>query len=139
MVQKQILTDQTLNFRLKQQHLIELIRNSSINEALEFAQTQLASFGQENVTKLLLCRFILFLYDIILFDFFFFFQASYLEEIEKTMALLAFENASSSPLASLLDVSHRQITANRINSAILSDLHQKESGFKKNILFLIQF
>lgn len=139
MVQKQILTDQTLNFRLKQQHLIELIRNSSINEALEFAQTQLASFGQENVTKLLLYRFILFLYDIILFDFFFFFQASYLEEIEKTMALLAFENASSSPLASLLDVSHRQITANRINSAILSDLHQKESGFKKNILFLIQF
>ncbi|GAA5924559.1 uncharacterized protein JCM15063_005676 [Sporobolomyces koalae] len=55
----------SLHFSLLQQHLIELIRQGKIAEALEFAQTELAPRGEEH--------------------------PKFLEELEKTMALLAFE------------------------------------------------
>ncbi|GAA6008026.1 hypothetical protein JCM11491_006582 [Sporobolomyces phaffii] len=55
----------SLHFSLLQQHLIELIRHGKIPEALEFAQTELAPRGEEH--------------------------PKFLEQLEKTMALLAFE------------------------------------------------
>ncbi|GAA5870607.1 hypothetical protein JCM16303_001533 [Sporobolomyces ruberrimus] len=60
--------DPSLHFSLLQQHLIELIRQQKIPEALEFAQTELAPRGEEH--------------------------PKFLEELEKTMALLAFEMPS---------------------------------------------
>lgn len=42
-------TNPQLFFHLQQQKLIELIRNSKIEEALEFAQEELAPRGEENV------------------------------------------------------------------------------------------
>ncbi|GAA6062308.1 hypothetical protein JCM10212_006860 [Sporobolomyces blumeae] len=55
----------SLHFALLQQHLIELIRQDRLVDALEFAQAELAPRGQEHV--------------------------EFLDELEKTMALLAFE------------------------------------------------
>lgn len=42
-------TNPQLFFHLQQQRLIELIRNGKIEEALEFAQEELAPRGEENV------------------------------------------------------------------------------------------
>lgn len=42
-------TNPQLFFHLQQQRLIELIRNGKIQEALEFAQEELAPRGEENV------------------------------------------------------------------------------------------
>ena len=46
-------TNPQLFFHLQQQRLIELIRNGKIEEALEFAQEELAPRGEENVKHLI--------------------------------------------------------------------------------------
>ena len=47
-------------------------------------------------------------------------QPEFLEELERTMALLAFDDHSKSPVGDLLDYSQRQKTASELNSAILA-------------------
>ena len=66
----------------QQQQLIELIRYGRVEDALKFASEQLAERGEE--------------------------EPSVLEELERTLALLAFEDPSQSPFADLLSLSHRQ-------------------------------
>ncbi|XP_033638826.1 glucose-induced degradation protein 8 homolog isoform X2 [Asterias rubens] len=83
--------DRYLYFHL--QYLIELIRNGQLESALEYAQTHLAERGEENV--------------------------EILPELERTLALLAFENPEMSPFADLLHPSQRQKVASELNSAIL--------------------
>ena len=46
-------------------------------------------------------------------------QSAYLEELERTVALLAFEDCSSSPLRELMGTAHRQQIAAELNAAIL--------------------
>lgn len=67
---------------LQQQHLIELIRERNIEEALKYAQEQLAERGEEN--------------------------KEVLAELERTLALLAFDEPERSPFGDLLHTSHRQ-------------------------------
>ncbi|KAJ6825478.1 glucose-induced degradation protein 8-like protein isoform X1 [Iris pallida] len=86
-------TNPQLYFHLQQQRLIELIRHGKIEEALVFAQEELAPRGEEN--------------------------QSFLEELERTVALLAFEDANNCPFGELLDVSQRLKTASEVNAAIL--------------------
>jgi hypothetical protein len=43
-------TNPQLFFHLQQQRLIELIRSGKVEEALEFAQEELAPRGEENVS-----------------------------------------------------------------------------------------
>ncbi|RLN41449.1 hypothetical protein C2845_PM01G08500 [Panicum miliaceum] len=94
-------TNPQLYFHLQQQKLIELIRAGKISEALEFAQEELAPRGEENQT--------------------------FLEEIEKTVALLVFEDIKNCPYGELLDVSQRLKTASEVNAAILtSQSHEKD-------------
>ena len=45
-------TNPKLFFHLQQQRLIELIRDGKIDEAIEFAQEELAPRGEENVSTL---------------------------------------------------------------------------------------
>ena len=53
-------------------------------------------------------------------------QQSFLEELEKTVALLAFEDVSNCPVGELLDISQRLKTASEVNAAILtSQSHEK--------------
>ena len=85
---------------MQQQRLIELIRAGETEEALEFAQEYLAPHGEEN--------------------------SKYLEELERTVALLAFEDIKGSPVADLMDVTQRQKTASELNAAILSSQCQEE-------------
>jgi hypothetical protein len=57
-------------------------------------------------------------------------QQSFLEELEKTVALLAFEDVSNCPVGELLDISQRLKTASEVNAAILtSQSHEKVSEF----------
>ncbi|KAK8586306.1 hypothetical protein V6N13_082117 [Hibiscus sabdariffa] len=95
-------TNPQLFFHLQQQRLIELIRNGKIEEALEFSQEELAPRGEEN--------------------------QSFLEELERTVSLLAFEDVSNCPVGELLDISQRLKTASEVNAAILtSQSHEKGS------------
>lgn len=53
-------------------------------------------------------------------------QQSFLEELERTVALLAFEDVSNCPVGELLDISQRLKTASEVNAAILtSQSHEK--------------
>lgn len=89
--------DRYLFFHLQQQQLIELIRESRVEEALKFASDQLAERGEEDPLVL--------------------------DELERTLALLAFEDPSQSPFADLLSHSHRQKVASELNAAILKAEH----------------
>eukprot|EP00871_Galdieria_phlegrea_P003278 jgi/Galph1/3951/GphlegSOOS_G2626.1 len=98
----------TLFFHLQLQKLIELIRQGRVDEALKFAQEELAPKGEEN--------------------------PGFLEELEKVMALLAFDDRTSSPVAYLLQPSQRQKTASELNQAILTSLAQEKDPRLPNLL-----
>ncbi|KAL2524181.1 LisH and RanBPM domains containing protein [Abeliophyllum distichum] len=105
-------TNPQLFFHLQQQRLIELIRNGKVDEALEFAQEELAPRGEEN--------------------------QSFLEELERTVALLAFEDVTRCPVGELLDVSQRMKTASEVNAAILtSQSHEKDPKLPSILKMLI--
>uniref|UniRef100_A0A0D6QUP9 CTLH domain-containing protein n=1 Tax=Araucaria cunninghamii TaxID=56994 RepID=A0A0D6QUP9_ARACU len=105
-------TNPQLFFHLQQQRLIELIRSGKLEEALEFAQEELAPRGEEN--------------------------QAFLEELERTVALLAFEDTSNCPLAELLDISQRLKTASEVNAAILtSQSHEKDPKLPSLLKMLI--
>ncbi|OCB88556.1 hypothetical protein A7U60_g4259 [Sanghuangporus baumii] len=97
-------TQPKLYFRLQQQKLIEYIRQGRIAEALEFAQQELAPRGEE--------------------------EPEFLLELERTMALLAFESTATIPpaIAELLSPAQRLKTAGELNAAILEKFsHGKEA------------
>ncbi|XP_046858892.1 glucose-induced degradation protein 8 homolog [Xenia sp. Carnegie-2017] len=84
-----------LYFHLQQQRLIELIRDKDIDTAVEFAQTEMSQHGKD--------------------------RPEFLEELERTMALLAFENAEDSPFGDLLHPSQRHRVASELNAALLEE------------------
>ncbi|KAK0208102.1 lish motif-containing protein [Desarmillaria ectypa] len=93
-------TNPALYFHLQQQKLIEFIRHGRIADALRFAQEELAPRGEES--------------------------PEFLTELERTMALLAFESTSSTPtsISDLLSPAQRLKTAGEVNAAILESLSQ---------------
>jgi len=93
-----------LYFRLQQQRLIEYIRQGRINDALHFAQSELAPRGEEN--------------------------PEFLSELERTMALLAFDKSPAAPagIAELLSPAQRMRTAGELNAAILDSLSQNKEA-----------
>lgn len=98
--------DRYLFFHLQQQQLIELIRERRIDDALRFASEQLAERGEED--------------------------PSVLEELERTMALLAFEEPMNSPFADLLSHSHRQ------KVRLASNLFDKNHNVIRDLLCTLQ-
>ena len=61
-----------------------------------------------------------------------------LNELERTLALLAFEKPQNSPFADLLDQAHRQRIASELNAAILKIEHQENQQPRMmNVLKLI--
>lgn len=85
--------DRYLYFHLQQLHLIELIRTGRIEEALQFAQDQLSEAGESD--------------------------DNILSELERTLALLAFEEPHKSPFSDLLHPTHRQKVQSNFFSPIL--------------------
>jgi len=88
-----------LAFHLRQQQLIEIIREGRIEDALVFAQQELAPAGEQN--------------------------PAFLEELERTMALLAFEDSATCPVGHLLEPTQRYKTASELNGAILASQAQQ--------------
>ncbi|XP_026468857.1 glucose-induced degradation protein 8 homolog [Ctenocephalides felis] len=104
--------DRYLYFHLQQLHLIELIRAGNVEEALSFAQSQLSEAGESN--------------------------PQVLNELERTLALLAFEQPHLSPYGDLLQPMHRQKVASELNAAILKMEHQEFTSPKlSNLLKMI--
>lgn len=102
--------DRYLFFHLQQLQLIEFIREGKIEEALTFSQTKLSEAG-ENIPKAL-------------------------NELERTLALLAFEKPQLSPFGDLLEQSYRQKIASELNAAILKSENQEDTTPK--IMFLLK-
>lgn len=91
-----------LFFTLQQQKLVELIRCERLEEALEFAQDDLAPLAEEN--------------------------AEFLEQLERTMALLAFDLKANEAVVEVLNPLNRQRVAHQVNEALLeSSGREKES------------
>jgi hypothetical protein len=104
-------TKPNLYFFLQQQKLIELIREGNLEAAIQFAQTELADLGEEN--------------------------PEFLNELERTMALMAFEKPEDSPFGDLLHVSQRQKVAGELNSAMLEAQNQRTTSKLSNVLKLL--
>ena len=71
-----------------------LLRQGDIDKVLEFAQSELSARGEEN--------------------------PEFLEELEQSLALLAFEDPSTSPYSDLLKSSQRLKLVSELNSALLA-------------------
>ncbi|RWS08921.1 C20orf11-like protein [Dinothrombium tinctorium] len=99
-----------LYFKLQQQQLIELIREQKVEEALKFSQEQL-SVDEEFLD---------------------------LPELERTLALLAFDKPENSPFADLLQVSHRQQLASEVNEAILKEQSGSAEVEKPHLVTLLK-
>jgi len=97
-------TNPLLYFHLQQQRLIEHIRHGRVLEALTFAQSELAPRGEEN--------------------------PEFLAELERTMALLAFDTPPTAPsgISELLSPTQRLRTAGELNAAILESLSQSKEA-----------
>lgn len=120
-------TNPLLFFHLQQQRLIELIRSGDILAALQFATEELAPRGEE--------------------------FPELLPELEKTMALLAFDLPSgngSTPststaleppphIAELLSVSQKLKTAGELNAAILASQSQSADPKLPQMLRLMSY
>ncbi|KAK8494510.1 hypothetical protein V6N12_034672 [Hibiscus sabdariffa] len=105
-------TDPRLFFHLQQQRFIELIRHGRMEEALQFAHEELAPRGLQN--------------------------ASFLEELERTVSLLVFKDVSNCPVRELLDESQRLKTASEANAAILtSQNHEKDPKLDRLVKMVI--
>jgi len=91
--------ERDLFFHLQQQQFIELVRENKIEDALKFASDHMAERGEESGSEAIL------------------------EELERTLALLAFEDPEKSPYSDLLSYSHRQKVASELNAAILKAEH----------------
>ncbi|KAG5307889.1 GID8 protein, partial [Acromyrmex insinuator] len=100
--------DRYLYFHLQQLHLIELIRTGRVEEALQFAQDQLSEAGESDDN--ILC------------------------ELERTLALLAFDEPHKSPFSDLLHPTHRQKIAGELNAAILKMEHRESTSPRLNNL-----
>uniref|UniRef100_H2ZKG2 CTLH domain-containing protein n=1 Tax=Ciona savignyi TaxID=51511 RepID=H2ZKG2_CIOSA len=82
-----------LLFYLQLQHLIELIRLEQTENALEFAQTQLSERGEDS--------------------------PECLSDMERALALLAFDKPEDSPFSDLLLPAQRHKVWSRVNAAIM--------------------
>lgn len=102
--------DRYLLFHMQQMQLIELIRTGNVEEALTFAQTKLAEASED--------------------------MPEVLGELERTLALLAFEKPEKSPFANLLEQSNRQKIASELNAAILRSERCTDSTPK--VLYLLK-
>jgi len=106
-----------LHFALLRLQLVELIRsctstsNADITPVLTFATTQLAPRAPTN--------------------------PEFLEDLERTMALLIFPPDNlAPPLAALLDPTLRKTVANRVNEAILSSQGARREARIRNLVRL---
>jgi len=83
-------------FRLQSQWFIELIRQKKVTEALKFAQNELSSFASKD--------------------------KKFMEYLQDTFALIAYDEPEMSPVASYLSEGQKEEVAEAVNTAILESL-----------------
>lgn len=98
-----------LYFKLQQQHLIELIRQQKINDVLSYVHDQLSVDELRDLT-----------------------------EMERTLALLAYDQPDKSPYASLLEISHRLQLASEMNDTILQETTGNVEPNKPRLVTLLK-
>lgn len=103
--------DKKLLFHLKQQQLLELIREGDLDGALHFAQNELTARGMEN--------------------------PQFINEVEQTMTLLAFEDMQSSPFGQLLQHSQRLKVVSEVNAALLASQNQDANSALSTLMKLV--
>ena len=86
-------TNSELFFHLQLQQLLEFIREGNIEGALSYAQSELASRGEED--------------------------SKFLNELEEALGLFAYDDPKRSPFSTLLDHSQRLRVVSEVNTAIL--------------------
>ena len=91
--------------------MIELIRNQKYEEAIKFAQDQIN--GDQN-------------------------DGIQIEELEKTLTLLAFDKPETSPYSDLMQPAHRNQLATRINEAILKDQFGDDEAHTPKLVSVIK-
>ncbi len=91
-------TNPKLFFHLQQQQLLEYIKQGDVEKVLDYAQKELSTSGEEN--------------------------PEFLEELEQTLSLLAFDNTSASPHSELLEPSQRLKVMSEVNAAVLASQDQ---------------
>ena len=104
-------TDSRLFFHLQQQQLLELVREGDIERVLAFAQSELSARGEEN--------------------------PEFLDELEQTLALLAFEDPGSCPFSDLLQHSQRLKVVSELNAAILASQDQEATSKLSTLMKLV--
>ena len=106
--------DTELHFSLRQQRLLELIRQDEVEAAVSFAQEELAPRAEQS--------------------------AALLAELERTMLLLAFDDPRAcGDGAELLSQAHRQKTASLLNAAVLTAQSQDREAALPMILRRLQW
>lgn len=102
-------------FHLELQQLVELLKKGNIVEALSYAQKELASLTESNT--------------------------DFLDELERTMSLFAFENLSISdnPVKDLLNLEQRTKTATELNAAILTSQNQEKEPLLPTLIKMLKW
>ncbi|XP_030379786.1 glucose-induced degradation protein 8 homolog isoform X2 [Scaptodrosophila lebanonensis] len=103
-------SDNYMYFHMQQLRLIELIRERKLEQALSFAQS--GSSGMNDLKR------------------------ENVHEMERTLALLAFEKPEESPFGDLMGHSYRQRIASEMNSAILK--YEQAEDAEPKLMFLIK-
>lgn len=106
-------TNPKLFFHLQQQQLLEYIRQGDIEKVLDYAQKELSARGEEN--------------------------PEFLEELEQTLALLAFDDMSASPFSGLLEHSQRLKVVSELNAAVLSSQDQDSESKLSMLMKLVMW
>jgi len=102
-----------LHFRLKQLLMIEMIRAEHVEQAIEYAQRELAPLVESS--------------------------QHLLPDLERTMMLLAYADPTSSPEAHFFSLEYRQQAANELNAAVLSAQGQHSESRLPMMLRMLQW
>ena len=104
-------TNSKLFFHLQQQQLLELIRQGDIERVLEYAQNELSARGEEN--------------------------PEFLDELEQSLGLLAFDDTNTSPFSELLQPSQRLKVISELNAALLASQDQEVTSKLGTLMKLV--
>lgn len=104
-------TNSKLYFHLQQQQLLELIKKGDMERVIEYATTELSARGEEN--------------------------PEFLNELEQSLSLLAFTDASSSPFSELLQPSQKLKVVSELNAALLASQDQEATSKLGTLMKLV--
>lgn len=104
-------TNPKLYFHLQQQQLLELIKKGDMERVLEYASTELSARGEEN--------------------------PEFLDELEQSLSLLAFNDITACPFSELLQPSQKLKVVSELNAALLASQDQETTCKLSTLMKLV--